>query len=198
MTILLRVLLLSLCCVMLMAVVPSNLAVEEKALPYNYFYIGSWDEFATQHPYKFDTIEIVLICRQTAWHSYYTIRIIRSVRQLEEFLEPTFKLINYLKDNSEPYDYWLDKVESYKDRYDGEFFNNNDLVNVGFQAGLTRPKQLDVSIDRRGASTFKIIWAPQTDAFVPGILAYQSISSEIEKGLLDNMTSGQLFEVYLD
>ena len=78
-----RILLLSLCCVMLMAIVPTVL-VEDKELPYSHWYIGSWNEFDTQYPYTFDTIEIIFVS-QDGWHDLYTIRIIRSVEQLDEF-----------------------------------------------------------------------------------------------------------------
>jgi len=93
---------------------------------------------------------------------------------------------------------FINKAESYREKYNKEFFMNHDLVNVDFEGSVHSPERLDVAVRGDNIATVKIIYQPWPYEVMILPVIFQSISTEVEKGLLDNMTSGRLISVYLD
>jgi len=145
----------------------------------NHFYIGSWDGFSTQHPYTFDTITITREPVHDIPLDPYIIRIIRSVEQLDSFLS---------------YYSFEDTIETFRDKYNEDFFKYNDLVQVSYWGGEP-DRQLEVSVDKNGVVTITLIWILSPNpAILPNL--YLWVTAEVEKGMLDDMTSGQLMFDY--
>jgi len=121
--------------------------------------------------------------------------IITSMEELHEYIF----VFQGIDDVEPPSDLSGTITEYFRDRYDEEFFEYHDLVWIGFNfGGLVEFRLRDLAIDNSGQATAEVYWVPFTPPI--GLYAYLTfwLPAEVEKGMLDGMTSAQLVFDYYD